>query len=78
LDRWAAVDSELFAEVAKHYRPFAVTAVPVAPGSSQQALAGRLPFVAAMQGRPSGAAAHLPELHLPGAGDDADALAAGL
>ena len=69
---------ELFAEVAKHYRPFAVT-VPVAPGSSQQALAGRLPFVAAMQQGPSGAAAYIcRNFTCQAPVTTADALAAGL
>jgi uncharacterized protein len=48
----------LVAELAKHYRPFAVT-VPVAPGSSQEAIARRLPFVAAMKAGQSGAAAYI-------------------
>ena len=68
----------LFAELAKHYRPFAVT-VPVAPGSVQQALAGRLPFVAAMQEGPSGAAAYIcRNFTCQAPVTTADALAAGL
>ena len=35
-------------EIARHYLPFAVT-IPVRPGPQQQALAGTLPFVAAMR-----------------------------
>jgi len=68
----------LFSELAKHYRPFAVT-VPVTPGSSQQALAGRLPFVAAMQEGPTGAAAYIcRNFTCQAPVTTADALAAGL
>ena len=35
-------------EIARHYLPFAVT-IPVQPGPRQQALAGMLPFIAAMR-----------------------------
>jgi uncharacterized protein YyaL (SSP411 family) len=37
----------LRAELAQHYRPFAIV-IPVAPGGTQAALAERLPFVGAM------------------------------
>ena len=48
----------LCAEVAAHYRPFAVV-VPVSPGAGQAAVARQLPVVAAMAAGETGAAAYV-------------------
>jgi uncharacterized protein YyaL (SSP411 family) len=48
----------LVAEMASHYRPFAVV-VPISPGSRQAAMVHRLPFVASMSEGDTGAAAYI-------------------
>jgi uncharacterized protein YyaL (SSP411 family) len=65
-------------ELAKHYRPFAVT-VPVTTAVSQAALARRLPFVGAMQeGQTGGAAYVCRNFTCQAPVTSAEALAAGL
>jgi uncharacterized protein YyaL (SSP411 family) len=54
----AAGTQALKAELAEHYRPFAIV-VPIVPGPSQESVASRLPFVAAMSTRGAEAAAYV-------------------
>ena len=54
----AAPTRVLMAAAARHYRPAAVV-IPVAPGEAQARLAALLPYVAAMNPGPGGAAAYV-------------------
>jgi uncharacterized protein YyaL (SSP411 family) len=49
---------ELLSELARMYQPFAIV-IPVTAGASQQALAGKLPFIASMTTRDGIAAAYV-------------------
>jgi uncharacterized protein YyaL (SSP411 family) len=54
----ASETKALLGETARHYLPFAIV-IPVAPGQSQEAVGGMLPFIAAMSARDNGAVAYV-------------------